>query len=73
MVKLCENCYSEVFTNIFVTMPVDLTINNFQLVVNQPYDETLEVNDDEEVASTFSPSPRPAGGKPGGYNPGDQR
>ncbi|KAL9963924.1 hypothetical protein ACROYT_G027480 [Oculina patagonica] len=41
-----------------------------KLVVNQPYDETLEVNDDEEVASTFSPSPRPAGGKPGGYNPG---
>ena len=44
---------------------------NLQLVVNQPYDETLEVNDDEEVASTFSPSSRPAGGKPGGYNPGD--
>ncbi|KAJ7392871.1 Intraflagellar transport protein 46 [Desmophyllum pertusum] len=41
-----------------------------KLVVNQPYDETLEVNDDEEVASTFSPSPRPAVGKPGGYNPG---
>ncbi|XP_020605357.1 intraflagellar transport protein 46 homolog isoform X2 [Orbicella faveolata] len=36
-----------------------------KLVVNQPYDETLEVNDDEEVASTFSPSPRPTGGKPG--------
>lgn len=45
-------------------------IYKLQLVVNQPYDETLEVNDDEEVASTFSPSPRPAGGKPGGYNPG---
>lgn len=59
------------FINIFVTMPFDLTIYNLQLVVNQPYDETLEVNDDEEVASTFSPSPRPAGGKPGGYNPAD--
>lgn len=44
---------------------------NFQLVVNQPYDETLEVNDEEDVASTFSPSPRPAGGKTSGqYNPG---
>lgn len=52
-------------------MPFDLTIYNLQLAVNQPYDETLEVNDDEEVASTFSPSPRPTGGKPGGYNPGD--
>ena len=41
-----------------------------KLVVNQPYDETLEVNDDEEVASTFTPSPRPLGGKPGGYAPG---
>ncbi|XP_066024855.1 intraflagellar transport protein 46 homolog [Pocillopora verrucosa] len=41
-----------------------------KLVVNQPYDEALEVNDDEEVASTFTPSPRPAGGKSGGYNPG---
>ena len=42
-----------------------------QLIVNQPYDETLEVNDEEEVASTFSPSPRPTGGKiPGTYNPG---
>ncbi|XP_022807618.1 intraflagellar transport protein 46 homolog [Stylophora pistillata] len=41
-----------------------------KLVVNQPYDEALEVNDDEEVASTFTPSPRPVGGKPGGYNRG---
>ena len=39
--------------------------------MNQPYDEALEVNDEEEVASTFSPSPRPTGAKPaGGYNPG---
>ena len=44
---------------------------HFQLVVNQPYDESLEVNDDEEVASTFTPSPRPPGGKTSrGYNPG---
>lgn len=41
-----------------------------KLVVNQPYDESLEVNDDEEVASTFTPSPRPPGGKASrGYNP----
>lgn len=47
-------------------------VNDLQLVVNQPYDEALEVNDDEEVASTFTPSPRPAGGKSGGYNPGEK-
>lgn len=41
-----------------------------KLIVNQPYDETLEVNDEEEVASTFSPSPRPGGSKISGtYNP----
>ena len=27
---------------------------------NQLYDETLSVHDDEEIASTFTPSPRPA-------------
>ncbi|XP_068686011.1 intraflagellar transport protein 46 homolog [Montipora foliosa] len=37
-----------------------------KLVVNQPYDESLEVNDEEEVASTFSPSPRPTLGKTSG-------
>lgn len=43
-----------------------------QLIVNQPYDETLEVNDEEEVASTFSPSPRPGGSKISEtYNPGN--
>lgn len=47
-------------------------VNDLQLVVNQPYDEALEVNDDEEVASTFTPSPRPTGGKSGGYNPGEK-
>ncbi|CAH3028209.1 unnamed protein product [Porites evermanni] len=41
-----------------------------KLVVNQPYDEALEVNDEEDVASTFTPSPRPPGPKTvGGYNP----
>ncbi|CAB3998872.1 intraflagellar transport 46 homolog [Paramuricea clavata] len=34
--------------------------NETKRVVNQPYDETLDVNDEEEVASTFTPSPRPA-------------
>lgn len=48
------------------------SIYDLQLVVNQPYDEALEVNDDEEVASTFTPSPRPVGGKLGGYNRGEQ-
>ena len=39
--------------------------------MNQPYDESLEVNDEEEVASTFSPSPRPTLGKTSGSkNPG---
>ncbi|XP_046853712.1 intraflagellar transport protein 46 homolog [Xenia sp. Carnegie-2017] len=33
--------------------------NKTKRVVNQPYDETLDVNDEEEVASTFTPSPRP--------------
>lgn len=31
---------------------------------NQPYDESLEVPDAEEIASTYSPTPRAA--KPGG-------
>eukprot|EP00112_Aurelia_sp_Birch-Aquarium-sp1_P004560 Seg1517.5 transcript_id=Seg1517.5/GoldUCD/mRNA.D3Y31 product="Intraflagellar transport protein 46-like" protein_id=Seg1517.5/GoldUCD/D3Y31 len=31
-----------------------------RLVNNQLYDETLSVHDDEEIASTFTPSPRPA-------------
>ncbi|XP_028400074.1 intraflagellar transport protein 46 homolog isoform X2 [Dendronephthya gigantea] len=34
--------------------------NKAKCVVNQPYDETLDVNEEEEVASTFTPSPRPA-------------
>ncbi|XP_031553953.1 intraflagellar transport protein 46 homolog [Actinia tenebrosa] len=38
--------------------------NKSNLVVNQHYDETVEVNDDEEVASTFTPSPRPGGSRP---------
>lgn len=33
-----------------------------KLVTNQPYDESLDVNDSEEVASIYTPSPRqPAG------------
>ncbi|XP_075460283.1 intraflagellar transport protein 46 homolog isoform X2 [Ascaphus truei] len=36
-----------------------------QLVQNQPYDESLEINDSEEVASIYSPTPRkPAAVKP---------
>ncbi|KXJ20370.1 intraflagellar transport protein 46 homolog [Exaiptasia diaphana] len=41
----------------------DDRINKSNLVVNQHYDETVEVNDDEEVASTFTPSPRPGGSR----------
>ncbi|GFO33649.1 intraflagellar transport protein 46 homolog [Plakobranchus ocellatus] len=33
---------------------------------NQPYDESLEVPDAEEIASTYSPTPRV--GQPGGKN-----
>jgi len=29
-----------------------------KLVVNQPYDETLSIYDDEEIVSTITPSPR---------------
>ncbi|XP_065056785.1 intraflagellar transport protein 46 homolog isoform X2 [Rhopilema esculentum] len=36
------------------------TDNKTRLVNNQLYDETLSVHDDEEIASTFTPSPRPA-------------
>ena len=45
-------------------MPIHVLFSIYNLlqtkrVVNQPYDETLDVNDEEEVASTFTPSPRP--------------
>ncbi|XP_072094265.1 intraflagellar transport protein 46 homolog isoform X1 [Mobula birostris] len=33
-----------------------------KLVANQPYDESLDVNDSEEVASIYTPSPRQSGG-----------
>ncbi|XP_051895916.1 intraflagellar transport protein 46 homolog isoform X1 [Pristis pectinata] len=33
-----------------------------KLVTNQPYDESLDVNDSEEVASIYTPSPRQPGG-----------
>ncbi|XP_053547313.1 intraflagellar transport protein 46 homolog isoform X2 [Bombina bombina] len=32
-----------------------------KIVQNQPYDETLEINDSEEVASVYSPTPRNPG------------
>ncbi|XP_043936850.1 intraflagellar transport protein 46 homolog isoform X2 [Protopterus annectens] len=32
-----------------------------KLIVNQPYDESLEINDSEEIASIYSPTPRPSG------------
>ncbi|XP_053501034.1 intraflagellar transport protein 46 homolog isoform X3 [Ictalurus furcatus] len=31
-----------------------------QLIANQPYDETLDINDSEEVASLYTPTPRQA-------------
>lgn len=37
-----------------------------RIVSNQPYDESLEVPDAEEVASLYSPSPRQPGALPGG-------
>ncbi len=47
-----------------VVLIIITLFNNFsfqtRLVNNQPYDETLSVHDDEEIASTFTPSPRPA-------------
>ncbi|XP_062894243.1 intraflagellar transport protein 46 homolog isoform X2 [Mobula hypostoma] len=36
--------------------------NQTKLVANQPYDESLDVNDSEEVASIYTPSPRQSGG-----------
>uniref|UniRef100_A0A3B4DL95 Intraflagellar transport protein 46 homolog n=1 Tax=Pygocentrus nattereri TaxID=42514 RepID=A0A3B4DL95_PYGNA len=32
-----------------------------QLITNQPFDETLDVNDSEEVASLYTPTPRQTG------------
>ena len=37
-----------------------LSVFQTRLVNNQLYDETLSVHDDEEIASTITPSPRPA-------------
>ncbi|GAA6074738.1 intraflagellar transport protein 46 homolog, partial [Tachysurus ichikawai] len=31
-----------------------------QLIANQPYDETLDLNDSEEVSSLYTPTPRQA-------------
>ncbi|XP_062869799.1 intraflagellar transport protein 46 homolog isoform X1 [Trichomycterus rosablanca] len=33
-------------------------IQKTQLISNQPYDETLDINDSEEVASLYTPTPR---------------
>ncbi|XP_052805674.1 intraflagellar transport protein 46 homolog isoform X4 [Mya arenaria] len=49
---------------------------NARVHQNQPYDESLEVPDGEEVASTYSPTPRVAQGGPGrsqGSTPPDAR
>ncbi|KAM6969930.1 intraflagellar transport protein 46 homolog isoform 2-T2 [Aplochiton taeniatus] len=32
-----------------------------KLIINQPYDESIEVNNSEEIASTYTPTPRQAG------------
>eukprot|EP00794_Sanderia_malayensis_P010950 gene10950-12111_t len=44
-----------------------VTDDKTKLINNQPYDETLSVHDDEEIASTFTPSPRPSKSR-GGRN-----
>lgn len=51
--------------------------NAAQIHQNQPFDESLDVPDSEEVASVYTPSPRvPAGGNRGrsrGDTPPDSR
>ncbi|CAH1797347.1 unnamed protein product, partial [Owenia fusiformis] len=48
---------------------------NAKLHQNQPYDESLEVPDSEEVASNYTPSPRApiGGGRSRGNTPPDSR
>ncbi|XP_041098298.1 intraflagellar transport protein 46 homolog isoform X2 [Polyodon spathula] len=36
-----------------------------KLIANQPYDESLEVNDSEEIASVYTPTPRQPASRPG--------
>ncbi|KAK6467924.1 intraflagellar transport protein 46-like protein [Huso huso] len=36
-----------------------------KLITNQPYDESLEVNDSEEIASIYTPTPRQPAPRPG--------
>lgn len=47
-----------------------LFLHSFQtkLVQNQPYDESLDINDSEDVASIHSPTPRKPGEKKLGQN-----
>ena len=39
--------------------------SNTTLMINQPYDECVEVPDGEEVASLYTPTPRNGTKKPG--------
>lgn len=41
----------------------DLSHLQTKLLTNQPYDESLEVNDYEEIASVYTPTPRRPGTK----------
>lgn len=50
---------------------MDNSSDKAALILNQHYDESLEVHDSEEVASEYSPSPRKT--PPGASNPGLQR
>lgn len=43
-----------------VVSVLDVLIFQARLHQNQPYDESLEVPDAEEIASTYSPTPRVA-------------
>ena len=36
----------------------DDKVTNTKLMINQPYDECVEVPDGEEVASLYTPTPR---------------